>query len=207
MVSEPGEPQSGEEDQVTQNIAAVSGFYSREQQKLSASQRAMERFSEFVGCPRFLALILVFVAAWIAANAGLDYWHGVAFDPPPFEWLQGIIGLSALLTTTIVLTRQNRLARLAEQRAHLDLTLTLLTEQKAAKLIHLLEELRRDLPNVRDRHDSDAKALQQSMSPDLVLAALDKPSPESEVLPVGASVVSPRGVSASAEGPEGPANS
>ncbi len=73
-----------------------------------------------------------------------------------------------------MLVKQNRLARLAQQRAHLDLKVTLLTEQKAAKMIDLLEELRRDLPNVRDRHDSGAAALQQSMDPDLVLAALDE---------------------------------
>jgi hypothetical protein len=39
-----------------------------------------------------------------------------------------------------------------------------------------MEELRRDLPNVRNRHDSEAVALQQSMNPDLVLAALDERS-------------------------------
>jgi uncharacterized membrane protein len=78
------------------------------------------------------------------------------------------------LTTTIVLIRQNRLAKLEEQRAHLDLKVTLLTEQKAAKMIDLLEELRRDLPNVKNRHDPQAMVLQQSMNPDLVLAALDE---------------------------------
>jgi uncharacterized membrane protein len=66
------------------------------------------------------------------------------------------------------------LAKLEEQRAHLDLKVTLLTEQKAAKMIDLLEELRRDLPNVKNRHDPEAVALQQSMNPDLVLAALDE---------------------------------
>jgi uncharacterized membrane protein len=98
------------------------------------------------------------------------------FDPAPFIWLQGIVGLGALLTATVVLIKQNRLAKLAEQRAHLDLKVTLLTEQKAAKLIDLLEELRRDLPNVRNRHDPEAAALQQSMNPDMVLAALDERS-------------------------------
>ena len=85
-----------------------------------------------------------------------------------------MISLGALLTTTVVLTKQNRLDKLAEQRAHLDLKVTLLTEQKVAKLIDLLEELRRDLPNVRDRHDPEAAVLQKSMNPDLVLAALDE---------------------------------
>jgi uncharacterized membrane protein len=104
------------------------------------------------------------------------------FDPAPFNWLQGIISLSALLTATVVLSKQNRLAKLAEQRAHLDLKVTLLTEQKAAKLIDLMEELRRDLPNVRNRHDSEAEELQQSMNPDLVLAALDERSEPEEPL-------------------------
>jgi uncharacterized membrane protein len=59
-----------------------------------------------------------------------------------------------------------------------------LTEQKAAKLIDLLEELRRDLPNVKNRHDSEAAALQKSMNPDLVLAALDERSePDARLKP------------------------
>ena len=82
--------------------------------------------------------------------------------------------LSALLTATVVLSKQDRLARLAERREHLDLKVALLTEQKVAKLIDLMEELRRDLPNVKDRHDSDAAVLQQAMKPEQVLAALDE---------------------------------
>ncbi len=50
----------------------------------------------------------------------------------------------------------------------------LLTEQKVAKLIDLMEELRRDLPNVKDRPDPEAVELQQSMNPNRVLAALDE---------------------------------
>jgi len=49
------------------------------------------------------------------ANAVLRRSGMVAFDPPPFFWLQGIVSLGALLTATVVLTKQNRLAKLAEQ--------------------------------------------------------------------------------------------
>jgi uncharacterized membrane protein len=171
-------------DQISQNIAAVLEFYERAEQKISGSQRILERLSEFVGRPLFLGITLIFVALWIAVNVGTHQLGGVEFDPAPFFWLQGIIGLGAMLIATTVLAKQNRLARLADQREHLDLKVTLLTEQKAAKLIHLLEELRRDLPNVRNRHDSDAVALQQSMNPDLVLAALDeRGEPEGQVKP------------------------
>lgn len=167
-------PTDTEDDKIGKNIAAVREFYSRDERNRSALQRAVEGLSAFVGRPSFLALILACVAGWIAANLGLPKLGLAAFDPAPFFWLQGVVGLGALLIGTVVLSKQNRLAKLSEQRAHLDLKVSLLTEQKVAKLIDLLEELRRDLPDVRDRHDSHAMSLQQAMSPDRVLAALDE---------------------------------
>jgi len=176
-----------ERDQISQNIEAVLDFYTREEQKISRSQRILERISGFVGQPVFLGFILLFVALWMLANALLRQFGMAEFDPAPFFWLQGIVGLGALLTATVVLTKQNRLAKLEEQRAHLDLKVTLLTEQKAAKLIDLLEELRRDLPNVKNRHDPEAAVLQQSMNPDLVLAALDeRAEPDAHLAPAAA---------------------
>ena len=191
-------PVESERDQISQNIEAVLEFYAREEQKISRSQRILERISRFIGQPVFLGIILLFAALWMFANAVFPRFGMAEFDPAPYFWLQGIVGLGALLTATIVLIKQNRLAKLAEQRAHLDLKVTLLTEQKAAKLIDLLEELRRDLPNVRNRHDSDAEALQQSMNPDLVLAALDERSePEDQLKPAGESTEDADGVQAS----------
>ena len=89
-------------------------------------------------------------------------------------WLQGIVSLGALLTTTVVLITQNREAQLEEQRLELELQVNLLTEQKTTKLIRLLEELRRDLPMVKDRHDPEAAALQKPTNPEEVLAALEE---------------------------------
>jgi uncharacterized membrane protein len=179
-------PFESERDQTSQNIEAVLDFYTREEQKISRSQRILERISHFIGQPLFLGFILLFVALWMLANAVLRQFGMAEFDPAPFSWLQGIVGLGALLTATVVLTKQNRLAKLAEQRAHLDLKVTLLTEQKAAKLIDLLEELRRDLPNVSNRHDPEAASLQQSMNPDLVRAALvERSEPDERLKPVG----------------------
>jgi uncharacterized membrane protein len=179
---------SFERDQISQNIEAVLDFYTREDQKISRSQRIVERISLFAGRPLFLGLILLMVASWMLANVILRQLGLYEFDPAPFFWLQGSVGLGALLTATVVLTKQNRLERLAEQRAHLDLKVTLLTEQKTAKLIDLLEELRRDLPNVKHRHDPEAAALKQSMNPDAVLAALDERSEPDERLKVAAQV-------------------
>src|ERR1035437_3725686 len=152
-------PDESEHDQISQNIDAVLAFYMREEKKISSSQRILERISGFIGQPVFLGIVLLFVALWISTNAILSRFGLHEFDPAPYFWLQGIVGLSALLTAIVVLTKQNRFTKLAQQRAHLDLKVALLTEQKTAKLIDLLEELRRDLPNVIDRHDSDATSM------------------------------------------------
>ena len=180
MLSTPAVPPSPQSNDRDQNIAAVIGFYTREEQKISRPQRLVEAISRFAGQPLFAGFILLFVSVWIVTSMLLRLYGHRGFDPPPFHWLQGVIGLGALLTATVVLTKQDRLAKLEEQRAHLDLKVTLLTEQKTAKLIDLLEELRRDLPNVRDRHDPEATALQQPMNPDLVLAALGERTEASE---------------------------
>jgi uncharacterized membrane protein len=94
-------------------------------------------------------------------------------DPPPFFWLQGMVALSALLMTTMVLITANRQTRNAEERSHLDLQVNLLAERKVAKLIALVEELRRDLPMVRDRIDREADSMQKAVDPDAMMAALE----------------------------------
>ena len=175
-----------ERDQISRNIRAVLGFYKHEEGKIGYWQRVLERLGLLIGQPAFMGFIVFFVVLWALANTLARELGLGEFDPAPYFWLQGLIGLSALLTTTVVLSKQNRLAGLEEQRAHLDLKVNLLTEQKAAKLIDLLEELRRDLPNVRNQLDPEAAALQQSMSPEQVLAALAERKPEPDGALAGA---------------------
>src|SRR6202790_3407568 len=127
-----------------------------------------------LGLPSYLASVLSFVALWLLANASSELLGFQALDPPPFFWLQGIVSLRALLTTTVVLITQNREAKLEEQRTELELQVTLLTEQKVTKLIHLLEELRRDLPMVKDRHDAQATVLQERADTAQVLSAIEE---------------------------------
>jgi len=182
----PPAPDISDHDPHSQNIETILDFYAREEHKISRSQRILERFSGFIGQPVFLGIILLVVALWMLTNEVLRETARIEFDPAPYFWLQGIVGLGALLTATVVLIKQNRLGKLEEQRAHLDLKVTLLTEQKAAKIIDMLEELRRDLPNVRNRHDPEAAALQQSINPDQVLAALDKLAVPDEPVKAGA---------------------
>ena len=75
--------------------------------------------------------------------------------------------------TTIVVITQNRQLHLAERRAQLDLHVNLLAEQKIAKLVSLLEELRRDSPQIRDRRDPVAEQMSKATDARAVVEAIE----------------------------------
>jgi uncharacterized membrane protein len=71
------------------------------------------------------------------------------------------------------LTSQRRADRLSNRGHQLNLEVSILGEQKAAKIISLLEELRRDSPNVRNRRDDEASAMASPAETKTVLDALE----------------------------------
>jgi uncharacterized membrane protein len=158
---------------IDQNIDDIVAFQEREHEKVGTSQRRLEVVSAFIGRPSYLVSLLSMVGLWIAVNGLAAKFGAVPVDPPPFVWLTGFLTLAALVTATVVLFAQDRQSRLENRRAHLDLQVNLLTEQKVTKLIHLIEELRRDMPMVRNRHDPEAVALQQRTDTSRVLSALE----------------------------------
>ena len=141
--------------------------------QLTSLHQPIERFATLVSRPHFIITCLVLFALWVVLNIDMLVTTHKPWDEPPFFWLQGLIGIFSLLVTTTVLVSQARQARLAEQRADVQLQVVLLIGQRTAKLIELNEELRRDLPNVRDRQDEQAEVLQQSMTPHAMLEALE----------------------------------
>jgi uncharacterized membrane protein len=138
-----------------ENLEVLSRFKDGEEAQISGLQLAIERISRFFGSPAYFAFAVVFIALWIGVNA-FGWRHGWRHvDAPPFFWLQGWVSSNALLLTVAVLIRQNRMAQVAEHRAHLDLQINLLTEQKVTKTLQIINELRRDLPALRDRPDAE----------------------------------------------------
>jgi uncharacterized membrane protein len=136
-----------------ENLEVLSRFQDREEAQISGVQLAIERISRFFGSPAYFAFVAVFIVLWVLVNTwGLRHgWHYV--DAPPFQWLQGLVSSNALLLTVAVLIRQNRMALVAEHRAHLDLQINLLTEQKVTKILQIIDELRREPTAERSHAD------------------------------------------------------
>ena len=164
---------SSEVEHIYKNVDAVTALYEQAEQDMPRGQRGIEKVVAIIGRPLFMVLYVLVVSSWVIGNllvqrAGLE-----PLDEPPFFWLQGFVTANSLLTTIVILIAQHRQSRLAERRAHLDLQVNLLAESKIAKVIALLEELRRDIPTVRDRYDGVAEAMQKPADPQLVARALE----------------------------------
>ena len=141
---------------------------------LTTLHRPIERLAALLGRPAFIVTVLSLFLLWTLLNSGLSIVTHHPWDSPPFFWLQGLIGVLSLIVTATVLISQARQARFAEQRSQLQLQIVLLTEQRSAKIIGLLEELRRDLPNVHNRRDAEAEVMTQASDPQRLLKALEE---------------------------------
>jgi uncharacterized membrane protein len=158
-------------DPVAKNIEAIIALHTQEAKEIPAHQRVLENVATFFGRPLFLYSLLLGLAVWIFDTI---FDHVLPFDLPPFTWASHGLDAAALLISTGVLVRQTRQENFAEQRNQLMLQLNLLSEQKIAKIIALLEELRADLPDVADRYDPEADVMQEATDPIAVLEALQE---------------------------------
>jgi uncharacterized membrane protein len=162
----------GVPEHVSQTVDTIAQLHARAEGDVTRHQRSIEALAANLGKPRALYMIGAAALMWVLVNVGLSTVGRSAVDPPPFAWLQGFASLGALLMATTVLATQNRQRKISDERAQLDLQVNLLSEQKLAKLISLVEELRRDMPNVKNRSDPLAEAMTQAVDPHAVVTAL-----------------------------------
>jgi uncharacterized membrane protein len=165
---------------VAETVEALAKLHARAEYNLPRPQRFIEAVASILGRPLAVGAVSVFVVLWVALNGGARCFGLRALDPPPFVGLQAICSVGALLMGTTVLAAQNRQRRVAEEHAQLDLHINLLAEHKVTKVISLLEELRRDMPNVANRIDHVAEAMTHAVDPRAVANVL-KDTIESEV--------------------------
>lgn len=159
-------------EQVIKNIETIIKFQVKQEKKLPIHQRLVEKIASFLSKSIFLYLQLLFFAIWAL-------WTYLApqrlpLGLPSFDLSDMGIDIAALLMATGVLVQQTRQDKLAEERSHLILQINLLTEQKIAKLIDLVEELRNDLPKVPQRYDWEAQMMKEATDPQAVLDILQE---------------------------------
>lgn len=170
-------------EQVIKNIEAIAIHQDRHHQNSTAHQRALDRITAVFSRSQFLYFQIIFFTTWWTCSY-LSTKHIILADFPLFDLRQEGLGVAGLLISTGVLIYQTRQEQVSEARSHLMLQLNLITEQKIAKLISLVEELRTDLPNVRNRADLEAKIMQQAIDPQAILEVIQHNSEHTSTPPV-----------------------
>ena len=157
---------------MSDTISAIAKLHADHERAASPVQRLIERTTEWLGKPSFLGQFTLFVAGWVSIVWLQLKFYGSSFDPPPYNFLQGILTVLAVYITSLILATQRRAGQLASHREQLTLELATLAEQKSAKTIALLEEIRRDNPLLPNRVDEDADAMAETADPEAVLQAI-----------------------------------
>jgi uncharacterized membrane protein len=146
-------------------------------QKRTPADRISDLIASFVGSMPFVMLHLAWFTVWVAINTG---WllGKLKFDPYPFALLCMLVSLERVLLSTFVLIKQNRMSQRADQRAHLDLQVNLLSEKEVTKILQLQRLICVRLEIKEAAQDEEAKELSSVTAVDNIARELNKKIPK-----------------------------
>lgn len=165
---------------IAETIQAIALLHEEHHRKSTLAERIVDRATTLVGRPTFLVGLIAAALAWVSVNTVFFLRGQPTLDPPPFAWMEVLLTVMALVIAIMILTSQRRADRFANLRERMTLEATLMTEQKTRKIIELLEELRRDSPDVRDRQDIEAEQMAAKADPHEVLAVIEEVTQETK---------------------------
>jgi uncharacterized membrane protein len=143
-------PKMNPSDHTEETMRSIAQLRVEHHERSSPLERTMDHMTALLSRPWFIGVITVMIVGWIGLNLGAGMLGLHPIDPPPFAWLEDAVSVGSLYMVIIILATQRREDQLAQRRELLILELTLLSEQKTAKAIQLLEEARRDNPFIGD---------------------------------------------------------
>ena len=134
--------ETGRSSTVEENVQAIK----RWERAILLARSTAQQVSDWIACTAgtgpVLVLHAVWFGVWVTVNLGAI--RGVPpFDPFPFPLLTITVSLEAIFLALFVLTSQNRLARQADKRSHLNLQIDLLAEREMTAVLQLLQDIAR----------------------------------------------------------------
>lgn len=143
----------------------------RYQQRTSPVQdRIAAAVTRFTGSMTFVYIHLVAYGAWIVVNLG--WIPGIAPFDPTFVVLAMEASVEAIFLSTFVLITQNRMAAAADERADLDLQVSLLAEHEVTRLVTLVTRIAERM-GIEEAHDPELNELARDVAPEKVMDRME----------------------------------
>lgn len=164
---------------VESNIRTVAELERKFDDKRSATDKISDLIAGFTGSIWFVALHILWFAAWFIINSGLV--PGIPkFDPYPFILLAMIVSVEAVILSTFVLMKQNRMQRKTDQRDHLNLQIDLLAEKELTKVLQVLTLICRKLEIEEADADKELKEMARLTSVNMISERIERDMPSAE---------------------------
>jgi uncharacterized membrane protein len=159
------------------NIETVVRLEQEELERRTLSERIGESIAIFSGSMTFFLVHVSGFIFWAIVNTGLIP-SITPFDPYPFNFMTMVVSFEAVLLSTFVLMRQNRMAKRADRRDRLNLQIDLLAEKEITKLLQLVQQICDRLEIPQGRTDPEVNELSHVTAVDRLASELDKKLPE-----------------------------
>jgi uncharacterized membrane protein len=123
-----------------ENVEAIQAWEQKLLHRRSRAEQLSDWITDTAASGPVLAGHVVWFALWALINTGTLALVR-PFDRFPFPLLTMVVSLEAIFLALFVLASQNRLARQADKRAHLDLQIDLLAEREMTAVLQLLQDI------------------------------------------------------------------
>ena len=158
-------------DVVQRNIRALVEVRRAADARRTASDRIADAVTAFAGTMWCVYLHALLFGTWAVVNLG--WVPGVKRFDPTFVILATFASVEAIFLSTFILISQNRMQRLADRRADLDLQISLLTEHELTRVAQLLDGVARRLDAPRPPED-ELRQIKRDIRPEAVVRELEK---------------------------------
>jgi uncharacterized membrane protein len=169
---EPAKPSPALPAHVEDALKAIANMQAAHHEQATPLAHMVDRVTATVARPGFLVVISAAAMLWIAVNVLSGHIGLPALDAAPFPLLELVVSCAAFFIAVLILASQRRADRLANLQEQMTLEMALLTTQKVSKLVELIEELRRDSLDIKDRVDLEAAEMAGAPNHGTVLQAI-----------------------------------
>jgi uncharacterized membrane protein len=151
------------------NIAAIERRRRQEAASATFQDRMAQAIARFTGSMAFVYVHLILYGFWILANLG--FVPGVPAWDETFVVLAMIASVESIFLSTFILITQNRMAASADERADLDLQISLLTEHELTKVVAMVDAIADHL-GISHQAQDEVDELKRDVAPEAVLDAI-----------------------------------
>lgn len=161
---------------VEETVRTVEDIHQEYHARSTAIDRTIGRIAGAFARPVAIVVLSVVLLLWVIFNSHILF-SAAPLDPPPYSWLELSLTIFTVYITLLILAAQRRVEILANHREQFTLQLALLNERKTAKVIALIEELRRESPVIPNRLDREAREMSDSVDARSVSKAIEEINP------------------------------